>query len=150
MLPFCSCLPLPWVVRCGCLCVMPLLVTVLEGWAQGAVVAARPQPPWELEHGALADPHVPVPLSIALQPSPSWRSQQLIQHWISFLSVMKSYLKTSWWVSGLSTRPLPLSGCAGCIPQTPSRCRTSPRGENIFNWHDLFTGWQNVGLRAEY
>lgn len=81
---------------------------------------------------------------------PAWRPRQLIQHWISFMPVTKSYLKTLWWASGLSIRPLPLSVCAGCIPQIPSWCRTSPLGESIFNRHDLFTGWQNEGLRAEY
>lgn len=56
ILPFCSCLSLPWVARFGCQCVIRLLITLLEAWAQGAVVPARPQPLPELGHRALAAP----------------------------------------------------------------------------------------------
>lgn len=56
ILPFCSCLPLPWVARFGYLGVIGLLVTLLEVWAQGAVVPVRLQPLPELGHRALADP----------------------------------------------------------------------------------------------
>lgn len=57
---------------------------------------------------------------------PAWQSRQLMQHWIHFC-----LWRAIWWVSGLSTRPLLLSGCAGHIPQTPSWCRASPPGEHF-------------------
>lgn len=95
ILPFCSCLPLPWVVTFGCLCVTMLLIPPLEVWAQGAVVPARPQAQPELGHRALADPECLCLSWWHCNLLPAWRSRQLTQHWVSFMSVMRSCL--SFW-----------------------------------------------------
>lgn len=93
ILPFCSCLPPPWVVRSGCLCVWSCVDHPFGSVGTGSRGASKATAPVWAGAQSSGRPHM------CLCPSwwhchllPAWRSWQLIQQRISFMSVMRSYL----------------------------------------------------------